>query len=73
MLLMEDFKKYYCLDGTFIGKDTQSVKLLYPVYCNLFGVEAVHDIVNEICKHYNLVVKGNKFVDFKQTLAKIGY
>lgn len=70
---MEDFKNYYCLDGSFIGKDVRAVKLLYPVHCNLFGVEPVHDIVNEICKCYGLAVKGNKFVDFKQTLAKMGY
>lgn len=70
---MDDFKNYYCLDGSFISKDTQAVKLLYPIYCNLFGVEPVHDIINEICKHYNLAVKNNKFTDFKQTLAKIGY
>lgn len=70
---MEDFKNYYCLDDSFIGKDTQAVKLLYPLYCKLFGIEPVHDIVNEICKHYNLAVKNNKFTDFKQTLAKIGY
>lgn len=70
---MEDFKNYYCLDGSFIGKDVQAVKLLYPIYCKLFSVEPVHDIINEICKHHNLAVKNNKFTDFKQTLAKIGY
>lgn len=70
---MEDFKNYYCLDGSFIGKNTETVKLLYPIYCSLFNIEPVADVVSEICKRYDLAVKSNKFVDFKETLAKLGY
>lgn len=70
---MEKFKEYYCLDNTFIGKNVNTVKLLYPIYCKLFNVEPVEDIITEICKLDNLAVRNNTFVDFKPTLAKYGY
>lgn len=70
---MEDFKNYYCLDDTFVGKDVKAVELLYPIYCNIFNITPVNDIVLEICKHYTLATKNGKFVDFKSTLAKFRY
>ena len=70
---MEDFKNYYCLDGSFIGKNADTIKLLYPMYCSFFGLEPIKDVVTEICKTYGLAVKGNKFIDFNETLAKLGY
>lgn len=59
---MEDFKKYYCLDNTFVGKSVKTVKLLYPIYCKLFNLKPVDDIVTEICKHDNLLVNNNRFI-----------
>lgn len=59
---MEYFKKYYCLDNSFIGKSVKTVKLLYPIYCKLFNITQVDDIITEICKHDNLLVDKNKFV-----------
>lgn len=59
---MNKFKEYYCLDSTFVGKDVRTVKLLYPIYCKLFNVEPVEDIIKEICQHDSLVVDKNKFV-----------
>lgn len=59
---MEVFKKYYCLDNSFIGKSVKTVKLLYPIYCKLFNITPVNDIIIEICKHDNLLVDNNKFV-----------
>lgn len=73
MYILENFKRYYCLDNTFIGKNVNTVKELYPLYCSLFGVEPIEDIIKEICQHYSLSVKNNKFVDCKPLLAKYGY
>lgn len=70
---LDDFKKYYCLDGSFIGKNVHTLKLLYPIYCKLFNIEPVDDIITDICKHDNLAVRNNKLVDFEPTLAKYGY
>lgn len=70
---MNKFKRYYCLDNTFIGKNVNTVKELYPLYCSLFGVEPVADIVKEICKHDNLTVQNNKFVELKDRFAQFSY
>lgn len=59
---MEAFKKYYCIDNTFVGKSVKTVKLLYPVYCKLFNVKQVDDIIKEICKRDNLILENNKFI-----------
>lgn len=62
---MEDFKKYYCFDNSFVGKSVKIVKLSYPIYCKLFNVKQVDDIIKEICKHDNLIVANNKFIACK--------
>lgn len=59
---MDDFKKYCYLDNSFIGKSVKTVKLLYPIYCKLFNIKPVDDIITEICKHDNLLVDKNKFI-----------
>lgn len=70
---MDEFKNYYCLDGSLIGKNINTIELLYPIYCKLFNIEPVDDIIKDVCQYYNLAIKNNKFVDFKPTLAKYGY
>lgn len=70
---MNKFKEYYCLDNTFIGKNANTVKELYPLYCSLFGIEPVEDIIKEICKYDNLTVRNNKFVELKDQFAQFSY
>lgn len=49
----------YAFYGDVSGKSTDIVEKLYHVYCKLFNVEEVDNIVNRICNEYDLfIVKG---------------
>ena len=56
--MIDDFINY-AFYGDVIGKSTDIVEKLYHVYCKLFNVEEVDNIVNRICNEYDLfIVKG---------------
>ena len=49
----------YSFYGEIVGKNTDLVEKLYHVYCKLFNVKEVDNIVNRICNKYDLfIVKG---------------
>ena len=70
---MNEFKSYYCLDGTFVGKNVNTIKLLYPIYCKLFNIEPVDDIIKEICDYDELTVQNNKLTERIEKYAEFIY
>lgn len=55
---MKDFIDY-AFNGVIVGRTVNMVERLYPIYCKLFKVEEVNNIVNRICNKYDLfIVKG---------------
>lgn len=56
--MIDDFIDY-AFYGDVSGKSKDIVEKLYHVYCKLFNVKEVDNIVNRICNKYNLfIVKG---------------
>ena len=51
----------YAFYGDVVGKSTDLVEKLYQVYCKLFNVEEVDNIVNQICNEYNLFIEKGVF------------
>lgn len=58
--MIDDFINY-AFYGDVIGKSTDIVEKLYHVYCKLFNVEEVDNIVNRICNEYELFIVKGKF------------
>lgn len=57
---MTDFIDY-AFNGGIVGRTVNMVELLYPIYCKLFNVEEVDNIVNRICNEYDLFIVKGKF------------
>lgn len=51
----------YTFYGDVVGKSVKQVKQLYKLYCKLFDVEEVDNVINRICNEYNLFIERGVF------------
>nr|DAH45187.1 MAG TPA: hypothetical protein [Caudoviricetes sp.] len=53
----------YAFYGNIVGHDVKMIENAYKVYCKLFGIEEVDNILNRICNEYRLFIEGGVIVE----------
>lgn len=53
----------YAFCGNVVGKDVKTIEHSYVIYCKLFEIEEVDNIVNRICNENGLFVEKGVIVE----------
>lgn len=52
----------YAFNGDVIGKSVSTINNAYVVYCKLFDIDPLDEVVNRICNEFNLFIENGKVI-----------
>nr|DAG43699.1 MAG TPA: hypothetical protein [Caudoviricetes sp.] len=53
----------YAFYGNIVGHDVKTIENAYKVYCKLFDVKEVDNILNRICNEYLLFIEKGTIIE----------
>lgn len=53
----------YAFYGNVVGHEVKTIENAYTMYCKLFGIKEVDNVVNRICNEYRLFVEKGVIVE----------